>query len=53
MKREMPDQVLRGQMYFADLNPIVGSEQGGVRPVLVIQNNEELETAASFHSLAA
>ena len=39
MKREMPDQVLRGQMYFADLNPIVGSEQGGFRPVLVIQNN--------------
>jgi mRNA interferase MazF len=39
MKREMPEQVLRGQMYYADLNPVVGSEQGGVRPVLVIQNN--------------
>lgn len=26
-------------MYFADLSPVVGSEQGGVRPVLVIQNN--------------
>ncbi|SMO89049.1 mRNA interferase MazF [Melghirimyces algeriensis] len=29
----------RGDVYFADLSPVVGSEQGGVRPVLVIQNN--------------
>lgn len=29
----------RGDMYYADLNPVRGSEQGGVRPVLVIQNN--------------
>ncbi|WP_107728587.1 type II toxin-antitoxin system PemK/MazF family toxin [Desmospora activa] len=31
--------VKRGDVYFADLSPVVGSEQGGVRPVLVIQNN--------------
>ena len=29
----------RGDVYYADLSPVVGSEQGGVRPVLVIQNN--------------
>lgn len=31
--------IKRGDIYFADLNPVVGSEQGGQRPVLVIQNN--------------
>ncbi|MBM7571079.1 type II toxin-antitoxin system PemK/MazF family toxin [Aquibacillus albus] len=31
--------VKRGEVYFADLSPVVGSEQGGVRPVLVLQNN--------------
>ncbi|WP_027964886.1 type II toxin-antitoxin system PemK/MazF family toxin [Halalkalibacillus halophilus] len=31
--------VKRGDVYYADLTPVVGSEQGGVRPVLVIQNN--------------
>jgi mRNA interferase MazF len=30
---------LRGEVYFADLSPVVGSEQGGYRPVLIIQNN--------------
>lgn len=29
----------RGEIYYADLSPVVGSEQGGVRPVLIIQNN--------------
>ena len=29
----------RGEIYFADLSPVVGSEQGGIRPVLIIQNN--------------
>ncbi len=29
----------RGEVYYADLSPVVGSEQGGVRPVLVIQND--------------
>ncbi len=31
--------VKRGDIYCADLDPVVGSEQGGIRPVLVIQNN--------------
>lgn len=32
-------QVRRGEVYLADLSPIVGSEQGGIRPVLVLQND--------------
>ena len=32
-------QVRRGDIYYADLSPVVGSEQGGVRPVLIIQND--------------
>lgn len=39
MNREKPERVLRGQMYFANLDPVIGSEQGGNRPVLIIQNN--------------
>lgn len=31
--------IKRGEIYFADLSPVIGSEQGGVRPVLVVQNN--------------
>ncbi|MBQ7652993.1 MAG: type II toxin-antitoxin system PemK/MazF family toxin [Clostridia bacterium] len=31
--------IKRGEMYYADLSPVVGSEQGGVRPVLVVQND--------------
>ena len=31
--------VRRGYIFYADLSPVVGSEQGGVRPVLIIQNN--------------
>lgn len=31
--------VKRGELYFADLSPVVGSEQGGVRPVLIVQND--------------
>lgn len=33
--------VKRGDIYYADLSPIIGSEQGGVRPVLIIQNDVE------------
>ncbi len=29
----------RGDLYFADLDPVIGSEQGGMRPVLIIQND--------------
>ncbi|MEG0694034.1 MAG: type II toxin-antitoxin system PemK/MazF family toxin, partial [Oscillospiraceae bacterium] len=32
-------EIKRGDIYYADLNPVVGSEQGGVRPIVVIQNN--------------
>ncbi len=32
-------EVKRGDLYYADLSPVVGSEQGGVRPVLIIQND--------------
>lgn len=35
----MTKQVLRGEIYYAHLSPVQGSEQGGVRPVLIIQNN--------------
>ena len=31
--------VRRGDIYYADLSPVVGSEQGGVRPVLIVQND--------------
>ncbi|MDO5725498.1 MAG: type II toxin-antitoxin system PemK/MazF family toxin [Tissierellia bacterium] len=31
--------IKRGDLYYADLSPVVGSEQGGVRPVLIIQND--------------
>lgn len=31
--------VKRGELYYADLSPVVGSEQGGVRPILVVQND--------------
>lgn len=32
-------QIRRGDIFFADLSPVVGSEQGGTRPVLVLQND--------------
>lgn len=31
--------IKRGELYYADLSPVVGSEQGGIRPVLIIQND--------------
>ncbi len=31
--------IKRGDIYYADLSPVIGSEQGGVRPVLIVQNN--------------
>ena len=31
--------IKRGDIYYADLSPVVGSEQGGIRPVLIVQNN--------------
>lgn len=36
----MDKKIRRGDIYFANLDPVVGSEQGGIRPVLIIQNNK-------------
>ncbi len=37
---QMTQQIVkRGDIFYADLSPVVGSEQGGIRPVIVIQNN--------------
>lgn len=33
------NDIKRGELYYADLSPVVGSEQGGIRPVLVVQND--------------
>lgn len=35
----MIKHVMKGDIFFADLDPVIGSEQGGIRPVLVLQNN--------------
>lgn len=35
----MDSSVRRGDIFYADLSPVVGSEQGGTRPVLIVQNN--------------
>jgi len=32
-------EISRGDIYYADLRPVIGSEQGGIRPVLILQNN--------------
>lgn len=38
-KKQKTPKIKRGEIYFANLNPVVGSEQGGVRPVLILQND--------------
>ena len=43
--------VRRGDIYYADLSPVVGSEQGGMRPVLIVQNdtgNKVLDTVLTL-----
>ena len=35
----MKKEIKRGEIYYVNLEPVVGSEQGGTRPVLIIQNN--------------
>ena len=37
--QEEKSMIRRGELYYADLSPVVGSEQGGIRPVLVLQND--------------
>ena len=39
MKNKLISPIHRGDVYYADLSPVVGSEQGGVRPVVILQNN--------------
>ena len=39
MSNHSNSPVKRGEIYYADLSPVVGSEQGGIRPVLIIQND--------------
>ena len=39
LRKEIHMEIKRGQIYYADLSPVVGSEQGGYRPVLIIQND--------------
>ena len=42
--------VKRGEIYYADLSPVVGSEQGGVRPVLIVQNESSVSGNAFSQS---
>ena len=39
--KRMVSNVKRGDIFYADLSPVVGSEQGGTRPVLIVQNEPE------------
>ena len=39
MRKSNEPLVYRGEIYYADLSPAVGSEQGGLRPVVIVQNN--------------
>ncbi len=39
MIRESALMIRRGDIFYADLSPVVGSEQGGVRPILIVQND--------------
>lgn len=46
------DRVLRGDICWADLNPVVGSEQGGLRPVLILSQNVFNERSGTVIALA-
>lgn len=39
MKKQHKNKIVRGALFYADLEPIKGSEQGGVRPVIILQND--------------
>lgn len=39
VRSDIKMNVKRGDIYYADLSPVIGSEQGGVRPVLIVQND--------------
>jgi len=38
--KNIEKNIKRGEIYYADLRPVVGSEQGGIRPVLIVQNDK-------------
>jgi mRNA interferase MazF len=44
--------ILRGSIYLADLNPVIGSEQGGLRPVLVLSHNVFNEKSGTVIAVA-
>jgi mRNA interferase MazF len=45
-------RILRGGIYWADLNPVIGSEQGGLRPVLVLSHNVFNERSGTVIAVA-
>ncbi len=45
-------RILRGDVYWADLNPVIGSEQGGLRPVLVLSHNVFNERSGTVIAVA-
>jgi len=45
-------RILRGNIYWADLNPIIGSEQGGLRPVLILSHNVFNERSGTVIAVA-
>jgi mRNA interferase MazF len=44
--------ILRGEIYWADLNPVIGSEQGGLRPVLILSRNVFNESSGTVIAAA-
>ncbi len=45
-------RILRGDIYWADLNPVIGSEQGGLRPVLILSHNVFNERSGTIIAVA-
>ena len=45
-------RILRGEIYWADLNPVIGSEQGGLRPVLILSQNVFNERSGTVIAVA-
>ena len=45
-------RILRGDIYWADLNPVIGSEQGGLRPVLILSHNVFNERSGTVITVA-
>ena len=45
-------RILRGNIYWADLNPVIGSEQGGLRPVLILSENVFNERSGTVIAVA-